>query len=220
MKLQTTPHLAHQGPAWRALRTLTGLSCAVLLSLGHTPMASAQGQSSQTPQTPPAAASSASPPSVSLVHKLPQADADFLHDAIQRCLTNAQSSQLALETSRDTQVKNLAQQIVTQHAKTRDQLVTLAMAKGVEVPTAPSLTQKAKLMMLSMRDGGSFDKDYISTWGISANEEAVDLFQKAAAEAGDNDVRALAKEALPALQHAVELARSLRLANTQSKAGD
>lgn len=218
MKLQTTSHPAHQGPVRRASRILPGVSCALLLSLGHTLMASAQGQASQVPQTPPAAASSVSPPSVSLVHKLPQADADFLHDAIQRCLTNAQSSQLALETSRDTQVKNLAQQILTQHTKTRDQLVTLVMAKGVEVPTAPSLTQKAKLMMLSMRDGSSFDKDYISTWAIAANEAAVDLFQKAAAEAGDNDVRALAKEALPSLQHAVELARSLQLAHTQSKA--
>lgn len=197
--------------------SLPGLLCALSLSLSLPPLAFAQGQ---TPQAQAAAASTASPPTVSLVHKLPQADADFLHDAIQRCLTNAQSSQLALETSRDTQVKNLAQQILAQHTKTRDQLVTLAMAKGVEIPTAPSLTQKARLMILTMRDGGSFDKDYLSSWAIAANEEAVELFQKAAAEAGDNDVRALAKEALPNMQHAVELARSLQLSNAQSKASN
>lgn len=212
MKLCPTPSRATQGAA---LHALPGVLCALLLSLSHAPMACAQGQALPHP---PTAASAASPPAVTLVHKLPQADADFLHDAIQQCLTNAQSSQLALETSRDTQVKNLAQQILTQHAKTRDQLVTLAMAKGVEVPTTPSLTQKARLMMLSMRDGGSFDKDYIRSWAIAANEDAVELFQKAAAEADDNDVRALAKEAVPAMQHAVELARSLQLSNAQSKA--
>lgn len=217
MKLHTTSQPAFQ--RWTH-RVLPGWSCALLLSLGGASLASAQGQASQAVVPPSAAASAAAPPSVTLVHKLPQADADFLHDAIQHCLTNAQSSQLALETSRDSQVKSLAQQILNQHAKTRDQLVTLAMSKGTEIPTAPSLTQKARLMMLSMRDGGSFDKDYINSWAIAANEEAVELFQRAAAEAGDADVRALAKDTLPSLQHVVEQARSLQLTNAQNKANN
>ncbi len=217
MKLHTTSQPAFQ--RWTH-RVLSGWSCALLLSLGGASLAAAQGQASQAVVPPSAAASATAPPSVTLVHKLPQADAEFLHDAIQRCLTNAQSSQLALETSRDSQVKSLAQQILNQHAKTRDQLVTLAMSKGTEIPTTPSLTQKARLMMLSMRDGGSFDKDYINSWAIAANEETVELFQKAAAEAGDADVRALAKDTLPSLQHVVEQARSLQLTNAQNKANN
>lgn len=196
-----------------ALISAAGLACA--------PAASAQGTSAAT--VAPSAASDTAPalvqPTVTLVQKLPEADAEFLSDAIQRCLANAQSNQLALEKTSNSQVKNLAQQLQIQHARTRDQLVTLALAKGVEVPTTPTLTQKAKLMVLSVREGASFDKAYIGGWGIGANEDAVDLFEKAAAEASDREVRAVAKDGVPALQHAVELARSVQI-NPEGKSAN
>lgn len=193
---------------------LAGMSCA--------PWANAQPASapSVAPNASSDSAPSIVPPTVTLVQKLPEADAEFLSEAIQRCLANAQSNQLALEKTTNSQVKNLAQQLQIQHARTRDQLVTLALAKGVVVPTTPTLTQKAKLMVLSVREGASFDKAYIGGWGISANEDAVDLFEKAAAEASDHEVRAIAKDGVPALQHAVELARSVQMANPEGKSAN
>ena len=63
--------------------------------------------------------------------------------------------------------------------------------------------------MLSAGDGSSFDRRYASTLGVSAHQDTIRLFEKAAAESSDPDVKAYAQHMLPTLVHHLEMAQDL-----------
>jgi putative membrane protein len=145
------------------------------------------------------------------IKPLRKADKDFLQDAQQACMAAVQSSQLALDRSTNEQVRNYAQRVLEEHTDARNRLDALAEAKGVEVPDAPSLMQRARLIVLSMREGSNFDRHYVGPAAVSAREEAVDLFHKAATGAQDPDIRAFASDTLPLLQHDLDVAKTLQI---------
>jgi len=141
--------------------------------------------------------------------QLAPADAEFLKDAAQNVHTEIEGSKLALDKAVNVQVKGFAQQMVDDHTRAGEELAALAAAKGVEVPSGPSLIQKGKIKLLSATDGASFDRRYASSMGVSAHEDNIKLFQKAANNATDPDVKAFAEKTLPTLQHHLQMAQDL-----------
>lgn len=141
---------------------------------------------------------------------LSRVDKTFLEDAMQSYLATLQGSQMALKKTSNTGVKNFAQHIVDEDGKAKQKLSTLAQAVGMTMPSEPSFAQRAKLMMLSVRDGTGFDKQYVDDIGVDAHEAAVNLFQKASTGSVNPDVKALAKDMLPDLQHDLDVAKSLQ----------
>ena len=167
-----------------------------------------------------AAQTTASPASVVAgvkvqAHKLARADAAFLKQAAQNGHAEVQGSKLALDKGTHAQVKAFAQQMVDDHTKVAQELSALASDKGVDVPSEPSLAQKAKLKLLAQRDGESFDRHYAESVGVSAHEDTVKLFKKAAAEAKDADVKAFATKTLPTLEQHLQHARDLKAATSK-----
>ncbi len=160
------------------------------------------------------AASSAAMAASSLSH----GDASFLKAAARAGHTEIMGSQTALTKSSDAQVKTFAQQMIDDHTKTGNDLSTLASSKGLTLPAEPSVTQKAKLKMVSEFNGANYDYHYAETIGVSAHEDAVKLFRKAASDAKDADVKAFASNTLPALEHHLQMAKDLEAA-AATKAG-
>jgi putative membrane protein len=155
----------------------------------------------------PAASAPAS--AASAAAGLSKADLDFVRDAAQAGHAEVEGSRLAIEKAVNTVVRGYAQQMVDDHGKALQELAALAAAKGVAMPTEPSVAQKARIGMLSAGDGSSFDRRYASTLGVAAHQDAIRLFEKAAAEATDPDVRAYAQRTLPTLVHHLEMAQDL-----------
>jgi putative membrane protein len=141
---------------------------------------------------------------------LARSDSSFLNNAAQGGLAEVESSKLALTKGVNTQIKGFAQQMVDDHEKAYKELQALAASKGVKLPDAPSVAQRAKIKLLSARDGAGFDRQYASSMGVSAHEDTVKLFQKAARDAKDADVKAFAAKALPTLEHHLQMARELK----------
>ena len=56
----------------------------------------------------------------------------------------------------------------------------------------------------------SFDEKYVSQIGVSAHEDAIKLFKKAATEAEDADVKEFAARNLPGLEQHLEMAKALQ----------
>ncbi|HMC14631.1 MAG TPA: DUF4142 domain-containing protein [Albitalea sp.] len=142
--------------------------------------------------------------------KLDRADSGFLNNAAQGGLAEVESSKLALTKGVNTQVKGFAQQMVDDHEKANKELQALAESKGVKLPDAPSVAQRAKIKLLSARDGAGFDRQYASSMGVSAHEDTIRLFEKAARDAKDADVKAFAAKILPTLAHHLQMARDLK----------
>ncbi len=178
---------------------------ALMLALMMATMAHAQSSA-------PSSASVSAGISVDKTHKLPHADTAFLKQAAQNGHTEVEGSKLALTKGVNPQVKTFAQQMVDDHTKAGDELTALAASKGVEVPKSPSVAQKAKLKILSMRDGASFDEHYAESIGVKAHEDTVKLFKKAAGDVKDADVKAFITKTLPTLEHHLQMARDLHAA--------
>lgn len=162
----------------------------------------------QAQQTSPASSASAvltNRPSTQLA----RADSAFLKQAAQDGHAEVEGSKLALSKAVSPEVKAFAQKMVDEHTQTGEELSALAASKGVQVPDGPSIVQKAKLKLLSAREGASFDKHYADSIGLKAHQDTVKLFQKAADEAKDPQVKAFATKTLPALQHHLDMSRDL-----------
>ncbi len=191
-------------------RSLT-LGVLALASLCAADLALAQ---STTPGASPAASGAMSSRSGS---KIAGRDSAFLKQAAQNGNAEVEASKMALTKSSNADVKAFAQQMIDDHTKVGDELKTLAAGKGVEVSDKPSIAQSAKIKLLDAMSGANFDKRYASMTGVTAHRDTVKLFQKASADAKDADVKAFAAKSLPALQHHLEMAQSLKGATAGAK---
>ncbi|SEL06203.1 putative membrane protein [Roseateles sp. YR242] len=164
-------------------------------------------------QAPPASAQAVVPgASAAPASKVTHKDAAFLKQAAENGHAEVEGSKLALQKSSNADVKTFAQQMVDDHTKAGDELAALAASKGVEVSKDPSVLQKGKLKMLGARDGASFDRHYAESVGVAAHKDTIKLFEKAAKESDDADVKAFAAKTLPTLQHHLQTAQTLETA--------
>lgn len=146
---------------------------------------------------------------------LSHGDASFLKDAEQAGLFEIQAGKIALDKGQDPQVKTFAQQMIDDHTKANQDIETLAGQKGVKLPTAPSLSQKAKLTTLQHWTQSGFDHHYADDQ-LSAHKDAVKLATKNSTGAKDADVKGLATKMLPTLQHHQDMAQQLADATKSS----
>ena len=134
------------------------------------------------------------------------ADSSFLKEAAEAGFAEMDAGKLALQKSSSAEVKAFAQKMVDEHKKADSELQSLAATKGA----------KGKAKILEKRDGTGFDHAYAENQ-VSAHKDAVALFEKAAKNAKDADVKAWAAKTLPTLQHHLQEAQALE---ASTKAAD
>lgn len=148
---------------------------------------------------------------------LARADAAFLKRAAQNGEAEVASGKLALERGLNTQVKGFAQQMLDDHGKVAEALAALAGAKGVALPSEPSLRQKARIKLLAGARGVRFDQRFADVMAVAAHRDTVRRFEKAAANAADADVRAFAQSTLPTLRNHLKMAVELKQSMDKTK---
>lgn len=180
---------------------LTGL---VSLSMAQTP-------ATMTPATPPMEAGTVSnprEPSTENDQTLNEADRTMVMQMAVGGMFEVQSSQAALKQGQADQVKQFAQQMITDHTAADNKLKALARDKHVAVPTTLDAKHAKMLEVVKGKQGPQFDKAY-GTAQRMAHQEAIALFTKASKDAADKDLKKFAAETLPLLQQHVEKAKSL-----------
>ncbi|ALM83490.1 DUF4142 domain-containing protein [Bordetella sp. N] len=141
--------------------------------------------------------------------RLSSADKSFLENAAQGGYTEIEGSKKALQKSKNADVTAFANQMIKDHTAVGEELAALAKSKGYTPPTEPSLLQKGELKALDVTDD-SFDSLYARRIGVAAHESTVKLFQKAAKESKDADIKAFAQKTLPGLQSHLAMAKALQ----------
>ena len=134
---------------------------------------------------------------------------DFVTEAATSDMFEIQSSKLALQRS-DDPTKAFAQQMITDHQKTTQELKALVTSGKVQakIPAAMTSSQKKMLTKLKGLKGDAFTKLYHSDQE-TAHENAVDLFKRYG-DGGDNaDLKAWAASTRPALEHHLQMAKDL-----------
>jgi putative membrane protein len=115
-------------------------------------------------------------------------------------------SQIAQEKSSSDQVKSLAQTIVQDHQAHAAKVQQLAQQKGIAVSDQLSPECQKSLDAMSAMSGPAFDRHYLHDM-VRDHKKAIALYDQAAANNSDPDVRALAQSTLPTLKEHLQMAQ-------------
>jgi putative membrane protein len=158
------------------------------------------GTTAQTAPAPPPA-----PPSAP--QQLSALDQAFVQAALASDSFEIEASQMALDRSKNAEVQAFARRMVNEHSEARSRLQTMI---GQPAAVAePAAHQREIARRLGGLSGQEFDREYVAQVGTIAHTEAVALFERAAAQASDTQIRAYAEQTLPALRGRLEEAQKL-----------
>lgn len=122
---------------------------------------------------------------------------DFVAQAASGGMFEVQSSELALDRSKDAGLRGFAERMVGDHGPANEKLAAIAAQEGIEVPAEPAA--KHRQMLAELQEAQDFDLQYV-TMQVGAHEEAVALFEDYS-ENGDNAaLKSFATETLPVLK--------------------
>lgn len=132
---------------------------------------------------------------------------DFVETASAKGIAEIETARMALDEGTQN-IHEFANRMIQDHTKANKELKEIAKQQDLEVADDPTLMDKAKAMMLSIRDDESFDEAYIENQ-INAHEQAIELFERASHS--DNDaIKAFAREKLPTLREHMQMAKQLK----------
>lgn len=138
------------------------------------------------------------------VSVLDSADEKFVKTASQHGIGEVQISALGVKKAARADVKILAEKMVAEHTAINTQIADLAKNKGVQLSTVtdPSDTSTMKDLE-NTATGKDFDAAFLNE--LEANhKDAISLFEDAAEDSKDGDVKAWAAKVLPDLKAHLE----------------
>ena len=141
---------------------------------------------------------------------------EFVEKAGPSGLAEVEMGELGAKKAKNGQVEAFAKQMVADHTKANQELVTAIKGKGIQVPSSRTAMHKATVEKFQQQDAGkTFDHDYMQQM-IEDHKAAVELFEAAADdEKLDLDLRSYAKRILPTLRDHLQQAQTI-----QSKLAD
>ncbi|MBD2431524.1 MULTISPECIES: DUF4142 domain-containing protein [Fischerella] len=195
------------------------LFTAVLVALSTTAGCTTTNQSDQsatqpnetatqtgTTQTYPATPQSTTTPTTQ--NTTPISNQEFVTQATQGNLAEIELGQLAQKRAASAEVKQYAQQMITDHTQAQNQLKQLAAQKKLTVPQSVGEQNKQVAANLSKLSGADFDRAYMNQM-VQDHQKTVSLFQREAEQGQDADLQAFASTKLPTLQQHLQQAQSL-----------
>jgi putative membrane protein len=118
-------------------------------------------------------------------------DKEFLKNAGELGMTEVALGQLAIERATSPELKLLGAKLVEDHTKSNEELVALALSKGVEMELEPTAMQKRMLASFEGKTGAEFDKELMEHVRKD-HEKGLRTFADAAADTKDPDIKAFA----------------------------
>ena len=176
--------------------------------------ASAQSPAQPGGQAPGEASSQATPvpmpsPATS-ASMVTQAGRSFVQQAAATGMAEVAAARLALQRSRDEQVRRYAQRMLDDHEPNNAVLRRLAAQHRIDLPQEPGSQDAAMLRDLRATQGeDAFDQRYVSHFGVAAHQKATDLFEHHARNLAEPSLRDYAGRTLPTLREHLAMARRM-----------
>jgi putative membrane protein len=133
---------------------------------------------------------------------------DFAVKAADSGLAEVSAGKVAQQKAQNQSVKDFAAMMIQDHTKSNEELKSIAAGKNITLPTAPGEDHQEKIADLNSLTGADFDKEYMGMM-VDDHQKAVDLFEDAAENNEDAELKAFAAKNLPALQKHLEEAKAL-----------
>lgn len=134
---------------------------------------------------------------------------DYVAAAAAGDLFEIESSKLALETSRNDEIRAFARMMVDDHTRMSQALKDTVIGAGLDIPipTAPDGDEAQRLAALRGA-GDDFDRQYVGMQ-VQAHEQALHLHQSYAADGDNAELRAIATTAVPVVTAHLEQIRAI-----------
>ena len=116
--------------------------------------------------------------------------------------------QLAQKNGSSDQVKQFGQKMVTDHTKLNDELGNAAKRDGFQVPTELSAKQRVQIQSLSKVSGKEFDSRYAQLM-VKDHTEDLAAFKKAKSTTGKPELKKAIADAIPVIEHHLEMAKKM-----------
>ena len=147
-------------------------------------------------------------PSPQTLPSVSASDQKFLNQAASADLFEVQSSQLALQRSRNAQTRRYAQRIVDDHTASGQRVAQLAQSNGINLPSGMGPEeQRAYAAIENTRR--IFDSEYFRQQAL-AHQSAIANYESEASSGYNNDVKQFAQNTLPSLREHLQMAQEGR----------
>jgi putative membrane protein len=139
--------------------------------------------------------------------KLSWGDRHFVTKAADGGKDEVAIAQLAATQASNSEVKAFAQKLVDDHTKVNEELTGIAQQKNVKLENDDDHDRSYK--RLAKKSGMEFDRDFVEHM-IDDHEKDIKMFEKAAKDAKDSEVRAFASKHVDHLREHLKIAQGLR----------
>lgn len=137
--------------------------------------------------------------------RLSQMDMMYVQEASQAGIGELELANLALETSKNENIKQYARQMIQDYTRLNQELMELAQQKGMNLPTNLSPKYRALKTQLSKLSGVNFDQAYINEAGINGHMENLVMHTRQIQLGEDPDLQAFAAKNFPILEIHLQL---------------
>lgn len=138
-----------------------------------------------------------------------QESSDFAVKAASGGMMEVQLGDAAQQQAAGSRVKEFGNMMVRDHSKANDELKTLAVSKNITLPDSVGDDHKQHIDDMKKKKGADFDKAYIDMM-VDDHKEDVDMFEKAANNLKDADLKAFAARTLPTLRAHLDSAKAIQ----------
>jgi putative membrane protein len=138
--------------------------------------------------------------------QLSSSDASFLRKAAEGGAAEVELGNLAKQRATDSEVKQFAEKMVTDHSKANAELKELAQRKNLAISAMSDSHSKKDMDHLAKLSGPEFDKAYAKLM-VSDHEKDVAEFGRESSNTKDPDVKDFAAKTLPTLEDHLRMAR-------------
>lgn len=125
-------------------------------------------------------------------------DVDFITGAMRCSLAGIELGKLARQKGNNKRVKRFGMIMISGYAKINNKVKGIASARNISLPTIPAADRLNEISILSKKSGNEFDKAYISNM-IADYKKEIPVFEDAAKNCADAEVKSLAVKTLPLL---------------------
>jgi len=129
----------------------------------------------------------------------PAFDSEFMTKAASGGMLEVQLGQQVAQKATTPEAKQFAQQMVTDHTKSNEELKALAAQKNITLPTTLGEDQQKVYDDVLAEKGVDLDKKYVSAM-LTDHQEDIKEYQGAVTTSSDADIKAFAQKNLPVLQ--------------------
>ncbi|MBA2674683.1 DUF4142 domain-containing protein [Ramlibacter sp.] len=151
----------------------------------------------------------AAPAPVGAASHFSTTDREFATQAAGGGLYEVEVSRIAAARAADPQVQGYAQMLVAHHTAANDQLMGIFKVKNFQPPASMPADKQAKLARMQALSGPELDREYIRTVGLGDHQSDIALFERAARDAADPDLKAWFAKTLPTLRSHLQAAQAL-----------